>query len=271
MDILDILKISFYQLFISVGTVFWAGFIINLFKNQTISNLHKSLGSTAILATGFIGTPIHEIGHALMCIIFGHKINAIKLCSFNSKNNVLGYVNHSYSKNNLYQRIGLLFIALGPLFSGVVTIILLLKFLLPSSYDIFINHQFNTAFNFSFEYILSLISFGKDIIFSIFDVDNFKEIKFWIFLIISASISIHMSLSKKDLEGFWRGLIALSLFIIIINSLITLVLNIPTKSFIGIFNLINLYMISALILAILSSAAAFSISVMLAIVFNSKK
>ena len=271
MDIFGILKISFYQLFITIGIVFLAGFIINFFKNRTISNLHKSLGNTAILATGIIGTPIHEIGHALMCIVFGHKINNIKLFSFNSKNNVLGYVNHSYRKNNLYQRIGLLFIALGPILSGVVMIILLLKFLLPSSYNIFINNQFNTTFNFSLEYVLSLLSFGKDTIFSIFVADNFKEIKFWIFIIISASISIHMSLSKKDLEGFWRGLIALFLFIVILNSLFAVVLNMPIKSFSGIFNRMNIYMISALILSILSSAIAFLISIILSIVFNSQK
>jgi hypothetical protein len=271
MEIFNILKISFYQLFITIGIVFLAGFIINFFKNHTISNFHKSLGNTAILATGLVGTPIHEIGHALMCILFGHKINAIKFFSFNPKNNVLGYVNHSYRKNSLYQRIGLLFIALGPIFSGVVTIILLLKFLLPSSYNIFINNQFNTAFNFSLEYILALLSFGKDTIYSIFDVDNFKEIKFWIFILTSASISIHMSLSKKDLEGFWRGLIAFFLLIVILNSLFVVGLNIPIKSFIGIFNLINIYLISALILSILSSAVAFSISLILSMVFNFKK
>ena len=271
MDILDILKASFYQLFITVGIVFLAGFIINLFKNQTISNLHKSLGRAAILATGFIGTPIHEIGHALMCVIFGHKINGIKLFSFNPKNNVLGYVNHSYRKNSLYQRIGLLFIALGPIFSGVVTIILLLKYLLPSSYDIFINNQFEPTFNFSLEYVLALLSFGKDTIFSIFDANNFKEIKFWIFIIISASISIHMSLSKRDLEGFWHGLIAFFLLIVILNLLFAVGLNMPVKSFTGIFNLVNIYMISALILSILASAAAFSISLILSIIFNSQK
>ncbi|MDR3490768.1 MAG: hypothetical protein P4M12_01845 [Gammaproteobacteria bacterium] len=52
-------------------------------------------GMKGILATAWLGTPIHELGHALMCLIFAHKIKDIKLLTLNQADGTLGYVSHS--------------------------------------------------------------------------------------------------------------------------------------------------------------------------------
>jgi hypothetical protein len=72
-------------------------------------------GYQAILLTGWIGTPIHELSHAFFCVIFGHKIEKISLFSPEPETGVLGYVFHSYNPESLFQRVGCLFIGFAPL------------------------------------------------------------------------------------------------------------------------------------------------------------
>ena len=73
---------------------------------------------------------MHELGHAIMCIPFGHKIK--KICLWNPKapNGVLGYVKHTYNKKNPWHKLGCLFISIGPIIMGlgVVTLTMLLCF-----------------------------------------------------------------------------------------------------------------------------------------------
>jgi hypothetical protein len=73
---------------------------------------------------------IHELSHALFCIIFGHKIQEMKL--FSPENDgTLGYVNHSYNPKNPYQQIGNFFIGTGPIWGGVLLLYVASYFLLP--------------------------------------------------------------------------------------------------------------------------------------------
>ena len=68
--------------------------------------------------TTIIGTPIHELSHAIACVLFGHKITGIKLLDLSFSNTTLGYVNHSWNTRSVYQSIGCFFIAIAPLFTA---------------------------------------------------------------------------------------------------------------------------------------------------------
>jgi hypothetical protein len=60
-----------FQLVYFVGAVFLIGWLM--------SKLNKALyrmtggGMAVCLATGALGTPIHELSHAVMCLVFFHK------------------------------------------------------------------------------------------------------------------------------------------------------------------------------------------------------
>lgn len=71
-----------------------------------------------------------------MCIIFKHEIIDMKLLNTKNESGVLGYVNHRYNPQSIYQRVGNLFIGLGPIYSGIAALILSMYLLLPKTFDI---------------------------------------------------------------------------------------------------------------------------------------
>ena len=74
----DIIINFFVQVLLSVGVILIFGSLIAFCNKTFYSNIgHRS--NALCIATGFIGTPIHELSHALFCVIFRHKINEIKL------------------------------------------------------------------------------------------------------------------------------------------------------------------------------------------------
>ena len=73
-------------------------------------------------ALGVVFIPIHELSHALMCLVFRHKITDIRLVSF--KGGLGGYVNHTWNPRSPYQGLGLFFIAIAPLITAIVALLL---------------------------------------------------------------------------------------------------------------------------------------------------
>jgi len=74
---------------------------------------------------GWLGTAIHELGHALFAVIFGHKIKEIQLFKPDPKAGTLGYVKHSYNEKNLYHQAGNFFIGIGPVLMCTLMLFLL--------------------------------------------------------------------------------------------------------------------------------------------------
>jgi len=80
---------------------------------------HSPVSRALYYGSALVGTPIHELSHAIVAIMFGHKIEKVSLINF-SQDGRLGYVIHRWNKRSLYQNIGLFFIAVAPLFSAIL-------------------------------------------------------------------------------------------------------------------------------------------------------
>ena len=92
----------------------------NLMRSILTRRIFNSkLSRYTYLSTAAIGTPIHELSHAAACLVFGHKINKIKLFTLN-RNSSLGYVSHSYNPRSIYHQIGGFFIAIAPFITALV-------------------------------------------------------------------------------------------------------------------------------------------------------
>jgi hypothetical protein len=218
---------TFSQLAWLLGLLFIFGFILYFLARFTRTTYVKTAGSTLdIFVTGWIGTPIHELGHALFCIIFRHRIVEMKLYSPNSEDGTLGFVSHTFNPQSTYQKIGNFFIGIGPILFGTFVLYALLYYLVPNTSDVFssIESQGKTLISGvqgQFSGILkSLWSTTLNTLDTLFKKSNFLEYKFWIFLYLSMCISSHMELSPPDIKGAWRGLVSLILFFLVINLII---------------------------------------------------
>ena len=218
---------TFSQLVWLLGLLFLFGFILYLLARFTRTTYVKTTGTTLdIFVTGWIGTPIHELGHALFCLLFRHKITEIKLYSPNSEDGTLGYVNHTFDPQSTYQKIGNFFIGIGPIIFGTLVLYALLYYLVPNKHDVFSSIEAQSkvltkGIHGNFTNILSSIwGTTQSTLESLFNKNNSSNYEFWIFLYLSLCISSHMELSPPDIKGAWRGLLSLILFFIVINLII---------------------------------------------------
>ena len=125
----------FRILWYTLGTLVICGLTVALCRKLFLAMMGDGFGRGVVLATSIVGTPIHEIGHALMCLLFGHRITAMSLWQPRSKDGNLGYVTHTYRRRNPYQVLGNLFIGIGPIFSGLAVLMLALRVGFPNTFS----------------------------------------------------------------------------------------------------------------------------------------
>ncbi|HIE5806956.1 TPA: hypothetical protein ACXN3O_001357 [Clostridioides difficile] len=247
------------------------GLIFSITENLNNKFIFSSFGKTGIIVTGAIGTFIHELSHLVMCLIFMHKINSVKFFRpIESKNDgILGYVSHSYKKDNLYQSIGNFFIGIAPIIGGTIVIILLFNILLPESYmkvtqNIDLKLYVSMINNFNISGFIHII---LDDIFNFIKVmlltPSIYSLKYFIFMFLMYSISTHMSLSSADLKNSLNGL-SFIIIVIFVISLITYLLgpdNLNISSLIVQYNIfVSFFMAIGLIFSIITLIISYILS-----------
>lgn len=199
-----------------IAVVYAVGFVIYLL-NRLFYRIVD--GNKAVCyATGFIGTPVHELSHALMCVVFCHRINEVKLFNVDEESGTLGYVRHSYNPRNLYQAAGNYFIGVAPIIVGAVILYFAMRFLLPDTY-LLISGRLAALAGASGNAWAAFS--GVFTTMGLMVADVFGAITsgymWWIFILIVFFIALHMNLSGADIKGSLRGLPIVVLFIVIIN------------------------------------------------------
>ncbi|MBP2632673.1 MAG: hypothetical protein H6Q70_3301 [Firmicutes bacterium] len=245
------LILSVTEIFYLVGVLIAVGTLLGWI--QSISNkwAYQAFGKIGILLTGFIGTPIHEAGHAIMCLLFGHKINSIKFFTMSPNTTTLGYVNHSFNKHNLYQASGNFFISLGPLFSGTTAILFFMYLLEPSTFNALQRYVITAPL--AHNTILSLIEWsGRSMAVVYTGICSSKNVgspSFWLFLVLTICTASHIALSKEDIKNAISGLVV-TLFTVVIINMVAVFGEIETLKYVLIVAKYNIYLISVLSVAI---------------------
>ena len=212
------------QLFVLLGPLLLLAVLMNFIarKNENLS--YQLLGQKIYLYVfGWLGTAVHELGHAIFAILFAHEISELKLFTPGSGKS-LGHVKHSYTKGNPYQTLGNFFIGIGPILLGALLLWLATWLLfdlnvikLAAKYDIKITHRLFTSFSLVKE-------LGTGIYNSILEIYHviiayrgdywWRVILFaWLFYAIGSSVT----LSSSDIKGAFSGFIYFVILLFIFN------------------------------------------------------
>lgn len=258
MLIIDLFVKTALETFYFTGIIILAGLLLGVLETQSNRNFQKSLGRNAIMVTGVIGTPIHELSHALMALIFGHQITAIKLFQRPDQDGVMGYVNHAYNAKNIYHQVGNFFIGIAPIFGGLLVIIALMGLLMPEvlgSFMAVVTPQGMAVESLSMAAVTGIFTAYLELMKLIFSWDNLQNISFYLFLFVAICISSHISLSPADIKGAFKGLSFIFLIMLILNAigLSRSILVVDVLKY-------NLLMTSFLMIAVIFSLITFVIS-----------
>jgi hypothetical protein len=253
--------LSFLELVYLLGVLIAAGFILGLIEKLSNRYLIQAFGPRGVLLTAWIGTPIHEIGHLLMCFIWGHRVTRVRLLQLNRSDGILGYVEHQYNPNSIYHQVGNFFIGMGPLFSGIGSLILGMYWFVPNT---FLNltlqiHQHIGMEKINYSVLKTLGKAVISIIESLFAIQNLFSPTFWIFIIAAFSISSHIALSKADIEGSAKGLVMIFSLLVLFN-IIAEILNIDSYKLIVRIAEYNTYVLVFSSIAIIFSIVTLMIS-----------
>lgn len=196
--ILFFLKCLWYTL----GAVVICGLAVSLCRKLFVSMMGGGFGRGVVLVTSFIGTPVHEMGHALMCLLFGHKITDMALWQPASRDGNLGYVTHAYRKRNLYHVLGNLFIGIGPILSGLAVLAMALWVGFPEAFSAYVSTASDMAV--AGEGGLPLLLEGLKLLPRMLSELGDSAVPLWgqiIALLVIFSVAQHVSLSPADIKG----------------------------------------------------------------------
>lgn len=220
--VLQILWLSMTEFVSLIGGLVIGGFILGYLERLSNRLIIDTFGMKGIYFTAWLGTPVHELGHAAMCLLFGHRVTGIKLLQANRSDGTIGYVTHTYNPGSLYQNIGNLFIGLAPLISGGLAIFACARFLVPGGSDVIARYFFTGTQTFS---LVDPRTWG-DLLFAdravfqnFFAGENLIRPAFWLFIFLAVCISSRMSLSPEDIRGARSGAGAMFLLIVLANVL----------------------------------------------------
>jgi len=190
-----------------------------MLTNQSV----RLVGTKAyIILFAWIGVPVHELGHALFALIFGHKITRIVLFKPSQTGGSWGCVDHTYNSRNPYHRIGNLFIGIGPIILGSTVIFLLAHWLLKlevteltkGSTEADCDAGLISLLSISLRNMLSIaISVVHNIFIHFFRLDW----RYLLFLYLSFSIGNYINLSPADIKHLAPGFLTLILCLFIFN------------------------------------------------------
>ncbi|WP_410510232.1 hypothetical protein RSJ42_08975 [Methanosarcina hadiensis] len=241
--LLNVLQLSLFETLCVTGALILTGVVLGILENRANFYIQSVSGMKGIMLTAWIGTPVHESGHLLMCYLFKHRVSEFKLFSLKPRDGVLGYVNHSWNSKSLYQNIGNFFIGMGPIFSGTAALILGMYLFLPDSFATFANYLALDPQQPDSQTLSGILVLTVQLFKSIFSAENLVSLNFWIYFTLAIGISSHIALSKEDLKGTGRGLMTIFTFILLVN-VFALLLNADISGFFTSILALNVYLLA---------------------------
>jgi hypothetical protein len=266
----DLLLATLSQMASLLAGLFVFGLLIQFVSQITFKSLERSFGSGGVYLVAWLGTPIHELGHALFCLIFGHRIDNISLFRPDPVTGTLGYVYHKWNPKNPWHVLGNFFIGVGPMVLGSGVLFALFYFMIPGSDRVWETLRVSVGTVAQDSLVAGYFHVFRDatlvIIKIIFTSANLSHWLFWLFLYLSVCVASNIRLSWADVKGSLAGLGCILLVFLLMN-LILLLIGFTSDEFLpsAVASLGAVY--SVLILALIMALVGFVLIYLLAAVW----
>lgn len=228
--------------------------IIHQIERLTQRRLAERFGWRSIMWTGWLGTPVHELSHAAMCIAFRHRIDEIALFEPDEEAGRLGYVRHSFRHGNKFEELGNLFIGIAPLIGGSLALSVLLWMFYPEAASQAIQ-QATSAEAIHATPLDRLVAMMTGLCRHVFSPQHVGSGRFIGFLYLVLCIGSHMAPSRSDYAGASRGLMIFLAMVVVLTLLLAFVLQHNPQFALWLVAAISA-LLSLLILTVILCAAA---------------
>ena len=201
---------SLLPLFVLGTLIFWV-------QRWTQQGLIKAIGLRGMIYwTGWLGTPIHEASHVAVGSLFGVRFLEVRLFSPDVYSGVLGYVRYrlpSWRPGEWPQIIGTFLMGIAPLFGGALALLGARWLLIDAAADApFYAAASAFAADLPTANLETLAPAFAEVLTQGYRpiVDRLSTDPWiWVYLYVSLAIGTHLSPSRADLRGGWRGFILL--------------------------------------------------------------
>jgi hypothetical protein len=187
---------------------------------------NRVLGGAAYLLFGWLGTVVHETGHALFCLLFGHRITGIKLFDFAPRDGARGHVSHTFNPANPWQQAGNFFIGIAPLLFGTLVIVAAARWLLGA--EAFAHMAEPLPQSGALRSGGDWLALARHVaggagaaLAALLEPQRFLDWRAWVFLYLTFAVGSSISLSESDLKGALAGFGTL-VFLVLVANLATL-------------------------------------------------
>ena len=210
---------------------------------------------------GWLGTIIHELGHAIFCLIFRHKITAMKLFYPDPETGTLGYVEHSYNSKSVYQLMGNFFIGIGPILLGTA-IIYFLSYLLLGLNPIKLANNFSFASShiYSWDTLTQIFQIlwtsSTSLLYQVFSLHNLSTWQFYAFIYLAFAIGSSITLSPPDLKTTLKGLSVILVLVFIFNLATVWAGDFTSNIIIGIVGYLRVFYTAVFLILLLNIAVS---------------
>jgi hypothetical protein len=221
-------------LVIALGPLLLSSLLLHLVSWRVEKRSVQLIGIKGYLALfGWVGTPVHELGHALMCLLFRHRIEEMRLFRPDPKTGTLGYVSHTYNPRSVYQQCGNLFIALGPMLLGGTLVALAAHFLCGVSLAslVAIHGPTHAPDSVSAAALAWAGQWWDTLAAALAGLTRVSDWRTWLFLYLALAVGSHAGLSPADLRSGLLGLGFLSALLFLAVLVAGLLTPIPLTAF----------------------------------------
>ena len=183
---------------------------------------NRVLGGAAYALFGWPGTAVHETGHALLCLLFGHRVTGIKLFDFAPRGGTRGHVRHTFDPANPWQQVGNFFIGIAPILFGTLVIAVAARWLLGAeAFARMAEPLPQGVLPRSGAEGLALVRHvaggAGAALAALLEPHRFLDWRAWVFLYLTFTVGGSISLGGADLQGTLAGFGTLVLLVLIAN------------------------------------------------------